>query len=97
AIAASANGNAKTVCEKRTNEPHFFITERMEDGGWRIEGSLIRSFSIFNSPPSILSLPPNAARVCSGHQDDRARGRRRCPRHLESFSARRRSWGSRAG
>ena len=23
-IAASANGSAKTVCEKRTNEPHFF-------------------------------------------------------------------------
>ena len=22
-IAASANGSAKTVCEKRTNEPHF--------------------------------------------------------------------------
>ncbi len=30
-IAASANGSAKTVCEKRTNEPHFWIIEIILD------------------------------------------------------------------
>src|SRR5882672_10866354 len=29
-IAASANGSAKTVCEKRTNSPHFRIVENMQ-------------------------------------------------------------------
>jgi hypothetical protein len=30
AIAASANGRAKTVCGKRTNEAHFLIKENIE-------------------------------------------------------------------
>ena len=28
-MAASANGSAKTVCENRTNEPHFLIKENI--------------------------------------------------------------------
>ena len=29
-IAASANGRAKTVCEKRTNEAHFFSEDKQD-------------------------------------------------------------------
>jgi hypothetical protein len=35
-IAASANGNAKTVCEKRTKPPHLPKAEQMADGRWQM-------------------------------------------------------------
>src|SRR5450631_3152206 len=34
-IAASANGSAKTVCEKRTNEAHLPKAKQMADGRWQ--------------------------------------------------------------
>src|SRR5208282_4758248 len=88
-IAASANGSAKTVCEKRTNPPHF----RSEDRGLKMDDGVLSAVMCGNSsgPFAIFhlrftrALPTSAKQVFVAGPDDPAHAQPRCPPRPESF------------